>query len=101
MNIQQMRYVTAIANNGSFREAAKKLYVSQPSLSHAIKELEQELNVQLFERTSQGAYLTKEGSDFFQYAQQILSQVELLENRYATKSDHTKQKSRASQHYDF
>ena len=64
MNIQQMRYVTAIANNGSFREAAKKLYVSQPSLSHAIKELEQELNVQLFERTSQGAYLTKEGSDF-------------------------------------
>ena len=44
MNIQQMRYVTAIANNGSFREAAKKLYVSQPSLSHAIKELEQELN---------------------------------------------------------
>lgn len=101
MNIQQMRYVTAIANNGSFREAAKKLYVSQPSLSHAIKELEQELNVQLFERTSQGAYLTKEGSDFFQYAQQILSQVELLENRYATKSDHTKHFSIASQHYDF
>lgn len=96
-----MRYVTAIANNGSFREAAKKLYVSQPSLSHAIKELEQELDVKLFERTNQGAVLTAEGTDFFQYAQQILAQVELLENRYATKNDQTKHFSISSQHYDF
>ncbi len=101
MNIQQMRYVAAIANNGSFREAAKKLYISQPSLSHAIKELEKELDVQLFERTRQGASLTSEGMDFFQYTQPILAQVELLENRYLANDSHEKHFSISSQHYDF
>ncbi|HPI99902.1 MAG TPA: LysR family transcriptional regulator [Enterococcus sp.] len=101
MNIQQMRYVAAIANNGSFREAAKKLYISQPSLSHAIKELEKELDVQLFERTRQGASLTSEGMDFFQYTQPILAQVELLENRYLANEENEKHFSISSQHYDF
>lgn len=101
LNIQQMRYVAAIANNGSFREAAKKLYISQPSLSHAIKELEKELDVQLFERTRQGASLTSEGMDFFQYTQPILAQVELLENRYLANDSNEKHFSISSQHYDF
>lgn len=101
MNIQQMRYVAAIANNGSFREAARKLYISQPSLSHAIKELEKELDVQLFERTNQGAGLTSEGMDFFRYTQPILAQVELLENRYLANEQQEKQFSISSQHYDF
>lgn len=101
MNIQQMRYVHAIADYGSFREAAKKLYVSQPSLSQAIKELESELDVQLFERTSQGTRLTSEGSDFLQHAHQILSQVDLLENRFFLKEDQSQNFSLASQHYDF
>lgn len=96
-----MRYVAAIANNGSFREAAKKLYISQPSLSHAIKELEKELDVQLFERTRQGASLTSEGMDFFQYTQPILAQVELLENRYLANDQDEKHFSISSQHYDF
>ena len=61
MNIQQMRIVQAIADHGSFREAAKRLYLSQPSLSQAVKEVETELEVQLFERTNQGARLTAEG----------------------------------------
>lgn len=101
VNIQQMRYVAAIANNGSFREAAKKLYISQPSLSHAVKELERELDVQLFERTRQGASLTSEGMDFFQYTQPILAQVELLENRYLANEHNEKHFSVSSQHYDF
>jgi Transcriptional regulator len=101
VNIQQMRYVAAIANNGSFREAAKKLYISQPSLSHAIKELEKELDVQLFERTRQGASLTSDGRDFFQYTQPILAQVELLENRYVANEQNEKHFSISSQHYDF
>ena len=54
MNIQQLRYVVAIANSGTFREAASKLFVSQPSLSVAIKDLEQELNFQIFTRTTTG-----------------------------------------------
>lgn len=64
MNIQQMKYVVAVANNGSFREAAKKMFVSQPSLSAGIKELETELGITLFTRTNRGAYLTEEGQDF-------------------------------------
>lgn len=101
MNIQQMRYVAAIANNGSFREAARKLYVSQPSLSHAIKELESELNIQLFERTNQGAVLTAQGIEFLRSTQPILAQVELVENRYLSEGQQEKQFSIASQHYDF
>ena len=60
MNIQQLRYVVAIANSGTFREAASKLFVSQPSLSVAIKDLEQELNFQIFTRTTTGAVLTSQ-----------------------------------------
>ncbi|EOT45799.1 MULTISPECIES: LysR family transcriptional regulator [Enterococcus] len=101
MNIQQMRYVVAIANNGSFREAAKKLYISQPSLSHAIKELENEIGVSLFERTNHGAFLTTTGKDFLQYAQQVLSQVNLLETRFLSPEKRAHHFSIASQHYDF
>lgn len=101
MNIQQMRYVAAIANNGSFREAAKKLYISQPSLSHAIKELETEIGLILFERTNHGAVLTTDGKDFLQYSQQVLSQVSLLEHRFLSKEKRDHHFSISSQHYDF
>ena len=63
MNIQQLRYVVAIANSGTFREAASKLFVSQPSLSVAIKDLEQELNFQIFTRDNDGACLDQSGYD--------------------------------------
>lgn len=100
MNIQQFKYVVAVANNGSFREAAKKLYISQPSLSYAVKELEEELNIQLFQRTNKGTLLTEHGREFYNYAQKILREVELVEQRYAgTKQE--KVFSVASQHYDF
>jgi DNA-binding transcriptional LysR family regulator len=61
MNFQQCRYVEAIANTGSFSEAAKKLYVTQPNLSSSIKELENDLGVQLFIRSNTGARLTDDG----------------------------------------
>lgn len=64
LNIQQMKYVAAIANNGSFREAAKKLFITQPSLSNSIRELEEELGISLFLRTNKGAFLTEEGMVF-------------------------------------
>ncbi|OTN75671.1 hypothetical protein A5886_000746 [Enterococcus sp. 8G7_MSG3316] len=101
MNIQQMRVVQSIADHGSFREAAKRLFLSQPSLSQSIKELEAELGVQLFERTNQGARLTAEGSEFLDHAQHILNQVELLETRFSSKEAHNLEFSIASQHYDF
>lgn len=84
MNIQQMKYVVAVANNGSFREAAKKMFVSQPSLSAGIKELETELGITLFTRTNRGAYLTEEGQDFLNRAEKILVQLDTLETHYLT-----------------
>jgi DNA-binding transcriptional LysR family regulator len=100
MNIQQMKYVVAVANNGSFREAAKKLFITQPSLSNGIKELEAELGITLFTRTNRGAYLTEAGQEFLERAEKILIQLDALETHY-----HTQEKreifSIASQHYDF
>ena len=63
MNIQQLRYVVAIANSGTFREAAEKMYVSQPSLSIAVRELEKELGFKVFRRTSSGTFLTRRGME--------------------------------------
>ena len=100
MNIQQMKYVVAVANNGSFREAAKKMFVSQPSLSAGIKELETELGITLFTRTNRGAYLTEEGQDFLNRAEKILVQLDTLESHYLT-SEKRDNFSIAAQHYDF
>ena len=78
MNIQQLRYVVAIANSGTFREAASKLFVSQPSLSVAIKDLEQELNFQIFTRTTTGAVLTSQGMTFYERALEVVRSLIVL-----------------------
>ncbi len=101
MNIQQMRYVLAVADNGSFHAAAKKLYVSQPSLSHGIKELERELGTQLFERTRQGIFLTKTGTAFVQKARKIVGDVESLHRYFTNEPPSPRYFSVAGQHYDF
>lgn len=100
MNLQQLKYVVAVANNGSFREAAKKMYITQPSLSNGIKELETEIGLTLFTRTNKGAYLTEEGKDFLEHAEKILFQMDHLETRYQ-KKEQQERFSVASQHYDF
>jgi DNA-binding transcriptional LysR family regulator len=96
-----MKYVVAIANNGSFREAAKKLYIAQPSLSHAVKELEEELSTQLFKRTNRGATLTEEGVEFVLMAQKLLAQFDLIETRYSNEEQKNVHFSISAQHYDF
>lgn len=100
MNFQQLKYVVAVANNGSFREASKKLYVAQPSLSAGIKELETELGITLFTRTNRGAFLTEKGQEFLKRAERILVQLESLEDYYLT-NEKRDSFSIASQHYDF
>lgn len=100
MNIQQMKYVVAIANSGSFREAAKKLFITQPSLSNGIRELEEKLGVTLFIRTNKGASLTKDGLEFLEYAEKILTQIALIESRYQENTA-SERFSISSQHYDF
>lgn len=86
MTLQQLRYAIEIANSGSMNEAAKRLFVSQPSLSNAIKELESELGITIFERNNRGISISAEGMEFLGYARQIIEQTEFMENRYTGKN---------------
>ena len=101
MTIQQLRYIVTVAEVGSITEAAKQLFVSQPSLSNAIREIEKKVGIIVFLRSHKGIILTKEGMEFVGYARQVLQQMELLENRYI---DNLPQKIKfgvSSQHYTF
>jgi DNA-binding transcriptional LysR family regulator len=82
MTIQQLKYVIAVAEKGSITETAKDLYISQPSLSGAIKEVEKESKIIIFNRCRVGVALTTEGMEFIGYARQVVQQMELLESRY-------------------
>lgn len=101
MTILQLKYVIAIAGGSSFREAASKLFVSQPALSLAIRELEEELGIQLFERTNKGIHVTKEGEEFLVYAKKAVSQYGLIEDRYLEKGDKKEHFGVSMQHYVF
>lgn len=101
MNIQQLRYVVAIANCGTFREAATTLFVSQPSLSVAVKDLEEELGFKIFKRTTSGAILTSRGTLFFEKAQRLVANFDSLENQYTYNGSANQEFSISSQHYDF
>lgn len=100
MTIQQCKYVLEIARIGSFSEAAKQLFIAQSSLSAGIKSLERELNIRIFERSSNGVYLTDEGSEFVRYAADIVSANELVAERYRSPQKADKLFI-ATQHYDF
>lgn len=101
MTLQQLRYAIEIANSGSMNEAAKRLFVSQPSLSNAIKELESELGITIFERTNRGISISAEGMEFLGYARQIIEQTEFMENRYTGKKRSPVYFSVSTQHYAF
>ncbi|BFH64322.1 LysR family transcriptional regulator [Paenibacillus azoreducens] len=101
MTLQQLRYVIEVANRGSMNEAAKRLFISQPSLSNAIKELEKELRITIFERTNKGITLSKEGAEFLGYARQVMEQAELLEGRYLNAKPSPQHFSVSTQHYAF
>ncbi|MDU4443191.1 MAG: LysR family transcriptional regulator [Veillonella sp.] len=101
MTLQQLRYVTTIANIGSISEAAKRLFVSQPSLTKAIKELEKEMGITIFDRTNKGITVSKEGERFLGYARQVLEQATLLEEQYKSNKGGKKQFSVSTQHYSF
>jgi transcriptional regulator, LysR family len=101
MNIQQLRYVVAIANSGTFREAAEKMYVSQPSLSISMRDLEKELGFKIFRRTSSGTFLTRRGMEFYEKAQELVKGFDVFQNQYANPEEEKKEFSISSQHYDF
>ena len=101
MNIQQLRYVVAIANSGTFREAAEKMYVSQPRLSISVRDLEKELGFKIFRRTSSGTFLTRRGMEFYEKAQELVKGFDVFQNQYANPEEEKKEFSISSQHYDF
>ena len=82
MTLQQFQYVIAISETGSFSKAAERLYMSQPSLTSAIKALEDELGISLFNRTRKGATLTAEGLEFLPYARQLYGQYQSILEHY-------------------
>ena len=101
MTLQQLKYVIKVADKGSINEAAKSLYISQPSLSNAIKELENEIRTTLFARTNRGIIVSLEGAKFLGYARQVVQQAELLEERYLSAGPAKQQFSVSTQHYTF
>lgn len=101
MTLQQLRYVTMVAETGTITEAANRLYISQPSLTNAIHELEKEMNIVIFNRTNKGISLSKEGEDFLGYARQILEQAAILEDKYKENGGGKKQYCVSTQHYSF
>lgn len=101
MTIQQLKYVITVAEKGSITEAAKDLYISQPSLSGAIKEVEKEANLTIFNRCRAGVALTTEGMEFLGYARQVVQQMELLESRYIENRPEKTRFCVSTQHYTF
>ncbi len=100
MTLQQLRYVIMIADCGSMNEAAKQLFISQPSLSGTIKELELEIGFDIFLRSNRGIVITPEGEEFLSYAKQVSEQYRLLEDKYIEKKS-KKKFSVSMQHYTF
>ena len=86
MTLQQLKYIVAVAEQKSMRRAADALYLSQPSLSNSVRELEGEIGLTLFRRSNRGIELTAEGEEFLSYARQILEQYRLMEARYRAES---------------
>jgi DNA-binding transcriptional LysR family regulator len=101
MTLQQLKYVVGVAAYGSISEAAEHLFISQPSLSTALRELETEVGIRIFLRTSSGVSVTAEGTEFLGYARQILDQTKLLESRYHESKLPRQLFSVSTQHYAF
>lgn len=101
MTFQQLKYVITVAETGTITEAAGKLYVSQPSLTKAIHELEKEMNIVIFNRTNKGIILSREGDEFLGYARQVLDQAAILEDKYKGGHGGKKKFCVSTQHYSF
>ena len=101
MTLQQLKYIVTVAEKGSISEAAKELFISQPSLTNAIKELEKQLQITIFHRTNKGIIISNEGDEFLGYARQVLQQMDLLEEKYTTGKKRKRKFSVSTQHYSF
>lgn len=101
MTLIQLNYLITIAETKSLNKAAEQLYVSQPSLTNAIKELEKELGITLFYRSGRGVTLTNDGTEFLLYAKQIYGQYESVLEKYGKGGSYKKKFGVSTQHYSF
>ena len=101
MTLQQLKYVIEVADRGSITEAAKSLFIAQPSLSAAIHELEAETDTKIFKRSSRGVLITPEGAEFLGYARQVVQQAALIEEKYIARQAVRQRFSVSTQHYSF
>jgi DNA-binding transcriptional LysR family regulator len=101
LTLQQLKYFIEIVNRGSINKAAEHLFITQPSLSNALKDLENELTLDLIIRTPRGISLTADGVEFLGYARQVVEQSGLLEERFLRKKPSRKILSISMQHYAF
>jgi len=101
MTLQQLKYAVAVAETKNVSKAAEKVFISQPSLTAAIHQLEDEMGVQIFSRTNKGVEISKEGEEFLSYARQVLEQAALLEERFVGNVHPKCAFSVSCQHYSF
>ena len=101
MTLQQLKYVVCVAEVGNITQAAEKLFISQPSLTNAIKNLEEEMNITIFNRTSKGVTLSPDGNIFISYARQVLDEARLLISKYDDNKERKPIFSVSCQHYSF
>ena len=101
MTLQQLKYILAISATGSMNKAAEQLYVSQPSLTSSVQELEKEIGIKIFNRSGRGVTLTNDGAEFIQYARQVVGQFDILSEKYISKGNVKKKFGVSTQHYSF
>lgn len=101
MTLQQLIYSVKIAETKSMNKAASELFISQPALSSAIHDLEEELNIEIFIRNQRGIIVTSEGENFLSYARQIVEMSNMLKDRYTSEDVKTNKFSVSMQHYSF
>ena len=101
MTLQQLKYILAISETGSMNKAAEQLYVSQPSLTSSVQELEKETGIKIFNRSGRGVTLTNDGAEFLQYARQVCGQFDILAEKYILKGNIKKKFGVSTQHYSF
>ena len=101
MTLQQLKYLITIANTGSMHTASEQLLITQPNLSKAIKDLEEEMGITIFNRTNKGVILTDDGKRFLSYARGVIEQADLLEDNFKSKENIKRSFAISSQHYGF
>lgn len=101
MTLQQLRYIIAVSESGSLSKASEVLYVSQPSLTAAVKEAERELGITVFSRSSKGISLTQDGKEFIQHARQVCAQYEIMLDKFGKGTQRKTKFSVSAQHYSF